>query len=36
MMKEVMEGRMEGRRCVGRPRIEMLEELKEGSYANMT
>ena len=35
MMKEVMEGRMEGKRCVGRPRIGMLEELKEGSYANM-
>ena len=35
LLKEVMEGRMEGRRPKGRPRIGMLEELKEGSYANM-
>ena len=32
LMREVMEGRIIGKRPRGRPRIGMLEELKEGSY----
>jgi Reverse transcriptase (RNA-dependent DNA polymerase) len=35
LLKCVIEGRMEGKRSRGRPRIGMLDELKEGSYANM-
>jgi hypothetical protein len=35
MMRDVMEGRMDGRRPRGRPRMSMLEELKEGSYQFM-
>ena len=34
-MKEVIEGKMEGKRPRGRPRIEMLDELKKGSYVDM-
>ena len=30
-----MEGRMEGRRCRGTPRMGMLDELKKGSYEEM-
>ena len=32
VMREVLEGRMIGKRPRGKPRIGMLEELKEGSY----
>ena len=32
LMKEVMEGRMEGKRPRGRMRFGMLEELNEGTY----
>ena len=35
LLKTVMEGRMEGKRGRGRPRIGMIDELKEGSYVNM-
>ena len=35
LLKEVIEGKMEGRRPRGRPRIGMLDELKEGSYTDM-
>ena len=36
MMKDVMEGRIEGKRCVGRRRQSMLHELMEGgSYVQM-
>ena len=35
LMKLVLEGRMEGRRTRGRPRMGMIDELKEGSYVNM-
>ena len=31
LLREVIEGKMEGRRPRGRPRMGMLEELKEGS-----
>ena len=34
-MKDVLEGRMEGKRPRGRKRIGMLEELKEGSFKIM-
>jgi len=35
LMKDVLEGRMEGRRPTGRKRIGMLEELKEESFMIM-
>ena len=35
ILKEMIEGRMEGRRSRGRPRIGMLDVLKEGSYERM-
>ena len=35
LLREVMEGKMEGRKTRGRPRMGMLEELKEGSFADM-
>ena len=35
LFRDVMEGKMEGKRPRGRPRIGMLEELKEGSYVTM-
>ncbi len=35
IMRDVIEGRMEGRRSRGRPRLGMLDELKEGSYVKM-
>ena len=35
LMKDVMEGGLDGRRVRGRPRIGMLDELKEGSYVQM-
>ena len=35
MLKEVIEGKMEGRRPTRRPRIGMLDELKKGSYVDM-
>ena len=35
LLKLVPEGRMEGQRPRGRPRIGMIDELKEGSYVNM-
>ena len=33
-MKDVMDGGLDGRRVRGRPRIAMLDELKEGSSAD--
>ena len=35
MLKEVIEGRIDGRRPKGRKRIGMLNDLKEGGYATM-
>ena len=35
LLKHVLEGRMEGKRPRGRPRIGMIDDLKEGSYATM-
>src|SRR5688572_24608129 len=35
LLKEVLEGRMEGRRVRGRPRLGMLDEIKVGSYVDM-
>ena len=35
LLREVIEGRMEGKRPRGRPRIGMLDELKEGSFGDM-
>ena len=35
LLKEVIEGRMEGKRPRGRPRKGMIDELKEGSYEGM-
>ena len=35
LLKLVLEGRMEGKRPRGRPRIGMIDELKEGSYMSM-
>ena len=35
LLKHVMEGRMEGKRGRGRPRLGMISDLKEGSYVNM-
>lgn len=35
LLRDVMEGMMECRKPKGRPRIGMLEELKEGSYGDM-
>jgi hypothetical protein len=34
-LKDVLEGRMEGKRPRGRPRMGMIDDLKEGSYACM-
>ena len=35
LLKLVLEGRMEGKRGRGRPRLGMISELKEGSYVEM-
>ena len=35
MLKDVIEGRMEGKRARGRPRLGMLDELMTGSYVDM-
>ena len=35
LLKEVVEGKMEGKRPRGRPRKGMLDELKKGSYIDM-
>jgi hypothetical protein len=35
LLKHVLEGRMEGKRPRGRPRLGMIDDLKEGSYAEM-
>ena len=35
LLKEVIEGRTDGRRLEGRKRIGMLSKLKEDGYANM-
>jgi len=35
LLREVMEGKMEGKRPRGRPRMGMLQELLEGSYGDM-
>ena len=35
LLREVIEGRIEGKRLRGRPRIGLLEELKEGSFGDM-
>ena len=35
LLKEVFEGKMEGKRPRGRPRMGMLGELKKGSYIDM-
>jgi hypothetical protein len=35
LMREVMEGRMKGTKASGRPRIGMIDDLKEKSYVNM-
>ena len=35
LLREVIEGKMDGKRSRGRPRIGMLDELKEGSYQQM-
>ena len=35
LLKEVIEGRMEGKRPRGRKRIGMLQEIKEGTYGEM-
>ena len=35
LLREVIEGKMEGKKPRGRPRMGMLEELKEGSFAKM-
>ena len=35
LLREVIEGKMDGKRPRGRPRIDMLEQLKDGSYQQM-
>ena len=35
LFRDIMEGKLKGRRARGRPRIGMLNELKEGSFATM-
>ena len=35
LLKLVLEGRMEGRKTRGRPRVSMIDDLLEGSYAVM-
>lgn len=35
LLKQVIEGRMEGKRARGRPRKGMIDDLKEGSYVHM-
>jgi len=35
LLKQVLEGRMEGKRPKGRPRFGMIDGLKEGSYVEM-
>ena len=35
LMRDVMEGKMEGKRGRGRKRISMIDELMEGSYGSM-
>ena len=35
LLRDVLEGRMMGKTVRGRPRIEMLDELMEGSFVKM-
>ena len=35
LLKQVLEGRMEGKRPRGRPRMGMIDDIKEGSYVKM-
>ena len=35
LLRDVMEGRMEGKRPRGRPRMGMIDDLKEGAYQDM-
>jgi len=35
LLKQVLEGRMEGKRPRGRPRFVMIDDLKEESYVKM-
>ena len=35
LLKLTLDGRMEGKRKRGRPRMGMIDDLKEGSYVNM-
>jgi len=35
LLKKVIEGRMQGKRPRGRPRMGMIDDLKEGSYVAM-
>ena len=35
LLKEVIEGKLEGKRPRGRPKIRILDELKKGSYVDM-
>jgi len=35
LLKVVMEGRMKGKRTRGRPRMGMIDDLKDGMYAEM-
>ena len=35
LLKLVLEGRMEGKKGRGRPRLGMIDDLKQGSYENM-
>ena len=35
LLKQVLEGRMEGQRPRGRPRMGMIDDIKEGSYVKM-
>lgn len=35
LLKHVIEGRMEGKRSRGRPRIWIIDDLKENSYLEM-
>ena len=35
LLKQVLEGRMEGKRPRGRSRMGMIDDIKEGSYVKM-
>lgn len=35
LLRDVLEGRMIGKKVMGRPRMGMIDELKEGSFENM-